>query len=88
MIDTTTRERLRVAADGIAGPYLMIPVSQVPRIREALDRHRVHYWIDADAISLDGKPAVTVVNFGRTGDAQRVQRILDAEPADRPAGIP
>jgi hypothetical protein len=42
-----------------------------------LDRHKVRYWVDADAISLDNEPAITVINFGRTGDAARIQAILD-----------
>jgi hypothetical protein len=45
--------------------------------RARLDRHSVHYWVDADAISLDGKPAIVVVNFGRAGDASRIQALLD-----------
>ena len=46
-------------------------------VREVLDRHRARYWVDADAISLDGEPAITVINFGRAGDAARIQAILD-----------
>ena len=77
MIDEMTRDRLRVSTDGIAGPYLMIPVTQLARVREVLDLHRVHYWPDSDAISLDGKPAIAVINFGRAGDAARIQHLLD-----------
>jgi hypothetical protein len=77
MIDEMTKNRLRVSHDGIAGPYLMVPVAQVVRVRELLDRHAIHYWVDADAISLDGKPAITVINFGRAGDATRIQTLLD-----------
>ncbi len=42
-----------------------------------LDRHTVRYWVDADAISLDNEPAITVINFGRSGEAARIQAILD-----------
>ena len=35
------------------------------------------YWVDEDAISLDGKPEVTVVNLGRDSDAKAIQKILD-----------
>jgi len=77
MIDGMSKERLRVSSDSIAGPYLMLPISQLGRVRRQLDEHAVRYWVDADAISLDGKPAITVINFGRTGDAAGIQTILD-----------
>ncbi len=77
MIDALTQNRLRVSTDGIAGPYLMLPLGQLPRIRELLDRHAIRYWVDSHAISLDGKPAIVVINFGRTGDASQIQTFLD-----------
>jgi hypothetical protein len=77
MIDETTKNELRVSTDGIAGPYLMIPLAQISRVRELLDRHSIHYWVDVDAISLDGRPAIGVINFGRTGDAVSIQTLLD-----------
>ncbi len=77
MIDQKTRDRLKISSDEVAGPYLMLPLSQLASIRERLDRHAVRYWVDSQAISLDGKPAIVVVNFGRTDDAGRLQAILD-----------
>ncbi|MHB1560388.1 MAG: hypothetical protein ACYC61_23295, partial [Isosphaeraceae bacterium] len=66
-----------VASDEIAGPYLMIPLGHLRRVRELLDRHAIRYWVDSTAISLDGKPAITVINFGRAGDADRIQTVID-----------
>ena len=77
MIDEMTKDTLRVSTDGIAGPYLMVPVTQLDAVLAVLDRHKVRYWVDADAISLDNEPAITVVNFGRSGKADRIQAILD-----------
>ena len=77
MVDEMTRDRLRVSVDGVAGPYLMVPVGQLGRVRAVLDRRGVRYWADADAISLDGKPAIAVVNFGRGGDPVLIQSLLD-----------
>lgn len=77
MTDEATKDRLCVSTDGIAGPYLMVPLTRLNAARAALDRHDVRYWVDADAISLDGEPAMTVINFGRAGDAARIQAILD-----------
>jgi hypothetical protein len=77
MIDEMTRTPLRVASDGVAGPYLMTTVAQLALIRQLLDRHAVRYWVDTDAISLDCGPAIAVINFGRAGDAARLQALLD-----------
>ena len=77
MIDQTTQMPFRVKSDEIAGPFLMLPLSQLKSVREVLDRHAIRYWVDSEAISLDGKPAKIVINFGRTGDAARIQAALD-----------
>jgi hypothetical protein len=77
MIDQTTQKPFRVRSDEIAGPFLMLPLSQLAKVREVLDRHEIRYWVDSEAISLDGKPAKIVINFGRTGDAARIQAALD-----------
>ena len=79
MIDEITRDQLRVSTDGVAGPYLMVPMTQLARVREVLDLHGVHYWPDADAISLDGRPAIAVINFGRAGDTIEVPTLTDIQ---------
>jgi len=75
--DVTTKDQLRIATDEIAGPYLMLPLLQLGRVRDLLDRHQIHYWADSFAISLGGKPAIIVINFGRNGDPARLQTLLD-----------
>ena len=77
MMDQTTHKPFRIKSDEIAGPFLMLPLSELDRVRDALDRHSIRYWVDSEAISLDGKPAKIVINFGRTGDAERIQAVLD-----------
>jgi hypothetical protein len=77
MIDEMTRESLRVQGDAIGAAYLMVTIDQLDAVRPVLDRHKVYYWVDADAISLDNEPATTVINFGKDGDAARIQAILD-----------
>ena len=77
MIDEKTEDRLRILTDVIAGPFLSVTLAQLPRVRDLLDRHEIHYWVDSQAISLDGRPAVVVVNFGRAGDPARLQALLD-----------
>jgi hypothetical protein len=77
MIDEMTQQSLRVESDVIAGPYLEIALPQLDAVRALLGRHEVYYWVDADAISLDNEPFTTVINFGKGGDAARIQAILD-----------
>jgi hypothetical protein len=77
MIDEMTKRPLQISTDGVAGPYLMVPVNQLESVRKVLDSRKIRYWVDADAISLDGEPAITVVNFGRAGDADQIQATLD-----------
>jgi hypothetical protein len=76
MIDETTQERLRVSTAD-SGPYLWIAMTQLDAVRAELDRHKVRYWVDAEAISLDNEPYVTVISFYRSEDAARIQSILD-----------
>jgi hypothetical protein len=77
MIDEMTKDALRVWADGIAGPYLMLPLTQLDSVVALLERHKVRFWVDADAISLDNEPLIAIVNFGRSGESARIQAILD-----------
>jgi hypothetical protein len=78
MIDTTTQSPLRVSTDGTAGPYIMVPLSQLDEVKRLLDGRRIRYWVQENAISMDGTPYVAVVNLGREGNAGAVQAILDS----------
>jgi len=78
MNDATTQQPLSVSTDGTAGPYIMVPVSQLDEVKQLLDSHRIRYWVDENAISLNGAPEITVINLGRGGDALAVQAILDS----------
>jgi hypothetical protein len=80
MIDVMTTKPLYVSTDGTAGPYIMVPVSQLADLRDLLDRHRVRYFVEEDAISLDGAPETVVVDLGHGADAAAVQAILDSVP--------
>jgi hypothetical protein len=80
MIDTTTRQPLYVSTEGDAGPYIMVPVDQLKRVIPLLDTHKVPYWVDEEAISLDGKPEVAVINLGKGSNPATVQGLLDSIP--------
>jgi hypothetical protein len=80
MTDTTTHKPLYVSTDGDAGPYIMAPVAQLDTVRSVLDANKVRYWVDEEAISLDGKPEVAVINLGHQSDPATIQRFLDSIP--------
>ena len=80
MIDTTTRQPLYVSTDGDAGPYIMVPVAQLDKVRALLEANKVPYWVDEEAISLDGKPEVAVINLGHGSNPATVQSLLDSIP--------
>jgi len=77
MIDTTTSEPLHVSTDGDGGPYIMVPVEQLDKVKALLNASAMAFWVDEEAVSVDGKPEITVVNLGRQSDPAKVQRLLD-----------
>ncbi len=78
MTDTTTRRPIRVSTDGTSGPYIMLSVEVLEKVRRLLVENDIAHWVDHLAISVDGRPAVTVINLGRRTDSRRVQDLLDA----------
>ncbi|HUG92880.1 MAG TPA: hypothetical protein VML55_18710 [Planctomycetaceae bacterium] len=78
MTDTTTQQPLRVSTEGTAGPYLMLPVSQLDEVRRLLDSRGIRHWVKENVISLDGAPEIAVIEFGRSADAAAVQAVLDS----------
>jgi hypothetical protein len=78
MIDVSTKQPLRVSNEGTAGPYVMVPLDQLDELRQLLDAKRIGYWVDENAISLNGAAYIAVVNFGRNADPNTIQSILDA----------
>jgi hypothetical protein len=80
MIDTSTRQRLKISTDGGAAPYLMLPESQLAAVRELLEKNDVPHWVDEETLSMDGGPDIALVNFGREIDPPVVQCLLDALP--------
>lgn len=79
MIDSITDRPIRVSTDGGAVPYVVVPVTQLEKVRGLFDSSGVAYWVDEEAISLDGKPEVVYINLRRGGD-EAAQRLLDRVP--------
>jgi hypothetical protein len=78
MTDSFTKKRRTVSADDTARPYLFVQLDQLAAVRQLLDHNRIPYWVDETAISVDGQPAVTVINLSAGVEAQRVQATLDS----------
>ena len=56
----------------------MVPVDQLDLVRTVLTENNVPHWVDHNAISVDGRPAVVVINLGKRSDPHSVQALLDA----------
>jgi len=78
MIDTKNKRPLQVSKDGTAGPYIMVPVSQLDDLCGLLDKHSIRYSVEEDAISLDGAPEIAVIDLGHRANVSAIQDILDS----------
>jgi hypothetical protein len=76
MIDAMTRRPLYVSTDGTAGPYIMVPVSQLAELREVLDKNQIRYSVEEEAVSLNGAPEIAVVDLGRGASVAAIEAIL------------
>ncbi len=80
MIDTTTQKPISVLTGKKAGPHFMVRVKQLDQVRTLLDANNIFYWVAEQAISIDGKPEITYINFHRETHPDRVQQLLDSIP--------
>jgi hypothetical protein len=78
MIDIETRTPLRVSTEGDAGPYLMLPLDQLPDVQRVLAENDIAHTVEDDAIQLDDKPVIAIIDFGVDADVARIQSVLDA----------
>jgi len=58
----------------------MVPVTQLDKVRALLEENNTPIWVDEEAISLDGKPEIVVINLRRECNPARVQALLDSIP--------
>jgi len=77
MIDSMTQRPIVVSTDGDAGPYIIVPMDQLDAVTTLLQDGHVDFWVDSQAISIDGQPEVTVVNLSGDADAGQIQQRLD-----------
>ena len=77
MIDAITQERIVIYNEAINSPYIMVAHAQLDQVTDILKAHAVPHWVNEDVISLDGEPAVAVINLGRLANVAEVQNLLD-----------
>lgn len=77
MIDTSTEQPVKVKYVEGAGPYLEIPYSQIPDLQRVLNEHGVKHWVEESVFSWNGGPGIVHVRFGRAGNRDAVQAVLD-----------
>lgn len=88
MIDAITKQPLKVHPGSGPempynlqhGPYLDVPLDQLPEVQAALERHGVTHWAGGVPITLDDEPPMITVYFGRRGDTATIQKALDSVP--------
>jgi hypothetical protein len=56
----------------------MLSVASLEKVQKLLVEHDIPHWADHHAVSVDGRPAVTVINLGRKVDSRQIQDLLDA----------
>jgi hypothetical protein len=77
MRSTLADAPLAVSTDGTAGPYIIVTTEQMEPVVEALRAQGIHFETDDDAVMLDGRPALSVIDLGHNADVKQVQEILD-----------
>ena len=77
MLDVQTHRKIRISTDGSAGPYIIVPDPQLRSLQAILEAHKVPHWAESGSVSLDGRPALAVINLGRGADVARIQAIID-----------
>ncbi len=78
MSGSITQKPIRVSTDGTAGLSIMVPTDQLKRVHKLLEEYRVPFWVDHNAVSVDGAPALAVINIGPRTDPRQAQTLLDA----------
>ncbi len=82
MRSTLADAPLVVSTDGTAGTYITVTTDQLGPVVEALRAQGIPNQVDDDAVMIDGRPALAVIDLGQDTDVERVQTILDQLTAE------
>jgi hypothetical protein len=77
MVDVETHKPVRVIADPLAGPYIMVSQGQVEKVRSILQNNGVEHWVDHHAVSVNGSPYIVAIWVAKRLDAGPIQELLD-----------
>jgi len=77
MIDSFTKEPIRVSKYPDAWPYFRVPLDQLDQVKKLLDHAGYRYSVDKYAVSIDGEPYTAVVNLEHRADVAAIQGLLD-----------
>jgi hypothetical protein len=77
MSNAVINKPIRLITGAASGPYIMVHLDHLDRVRKALEEHKVPHWVDHQAISVNDGPFVIVINLGEKVDAGVVQELLD-----------
>jgi hypothetical protein len=56
---------------------MFVPLTLLDRVRTILQANQVSFWVEHHAVSVDGMPAVVVVNLHQKSDPLKVQELMD-----------
>ena len=77
MINAVTNKRLLVNGEALTGSNIIVPMSQLQPVVDALTRDGVKFWVDGDPIRVRELPPFIRVKLSRTSSTPAVQRLLD-----------
>jgi hypothetical protein len=78
MLDIHTHKPIRVRVNERVGPDITVALDQLDAVCKLLKEHQIPHWADNFAVSLDGRPAVIVINLRDGTNPEVVQAILDS----------
>lgn len=78
MIDIESNKPMRVHAGGGLGPYLFVPLPQMPTVEALLVAAEIPYSPSRDAVQIQGHGPIVMIDFSRRANAARIQAVLDA----------
>jgi hypothetical protein len=79
MLDSFTKQPIKVSTDGDAEPYLMVQLDQLGLVQKLLDGAGIRYRVDEDAISFNNQPFTAVMNLAPDANIEDVQQLLDGQ---------
>jgi hypothetical protein len=81
MIDSITKEPIRVRKYYGAWPYIRLPLDQLDEVKKVLDRAGFRYAVNKYAVSKDGDPYSVGVHFDHRAEVAAIQGVLDSYEA-------